>query len=220
MANHEVDSLIIQNGSETYEYSPDLSSKVSVDQGTENAGKALGIGNDGMVIPVPFSGNDFTGATESAAGVHGYVPAPTAGQQSRVLMGGGTWELPPGAKIITVSGTITNVSGSYSNTFLDDRVFADMKPIRLKLDDPQVFYGNVTVTPSSGYITISCSKVIGTSTFEVDLIKAEPGSALITSDEYNLLNNKINLILKALGLVYYNNGLYVDPDQESGGEGE
>ena len=73
----------------------DISGKVDKNQGVANAGKALGIGNDGMVTPVPFSGTDFTGATASAAGTHGYVPAPAAGDQNKVLKGGGAWATIP-----------------------------------------------------------------------------------------------------------------------------
>lgn len=68
-----------------------LNELVKKDQGVGNAGKALGIGNDGMVTPVPFSGEDFTGATAGSAGVHGYVPAPAAGDQGKILMGDGSW---------------------------------------------------------------------------------------------------------------------------------
>lgn len=73
----------------------DISGKVDKNQGTENAGKALGINNQGQVVPVPFSGDDFTGATGSTAGTHGYVPAPAAGDQNKVLKGDGTWETIP-----------------------------------------------------------------------------------------------------------------------------
>lgn len=35
--------------------------------------------------------SDFTGATASMAGAHGLVPAPSAGDESKVLFGNGTW---------------------------------------------------------------------------------------------------------------------------------
>ncbi len=69
----------------------DASGKVPIQQNVADAGKALGIGNDGRVTPVPFSGDDFTGATSSTAGVHGYVPAPAAGDQNKYLKGNGSW---------------------------------------------------------------------------------------------------------------------------------
>ena len=38
---------------------------------------------------------DLKGATASAAGVHGLVPAPAAGAQTKYLRGDGTWQTPP-----------------------------------------------------------------------------------------------------------------------------
>lgn len=38
---------------------------------------------------------DMTGATESAAGIHGQVPAPAAGDQAKFLRGDGTWANTP-----------------------------------------------------------------------------------------------------------------------------
>lgn len=40
----------------------ELQGKVDANQGAGNAGKALGIDDQGNVVPVPFSGEDFTGA--------------------------------------------------------------------------------------------------------------------------------------------------------------
>ena len=36
--------------------------------------------------------SDFTGATSSAAGVHGLVPAPAANNEEYLLTGGGSWK--------------------------------------------------------------------------------------------------------------------------------
>lgn len=41
--------------------------------------------------------SDMKGATASAAGVRGLVPAPTAGKQGQFLRGDGTWAVPPSA---------------------------------------------------------------------------------------------------------------------------
>lgn len=48
--------------------------------------------------------SDFTGATSSAAGAHGLVPAPAAGDQGKVLKGDGTWGAVPTATSSTVGG--------------------------------------------------------------------------------------------------------------------
>lgn len=170
----------------------DISGKVNVYQGTGNAGKALGIGNDGNVTPVPFSGDDFTGATESTAGVHGYVPAPAAGDQAKVLTGGGTWEVSPGAKMITVDlTTISNVSGSYTGTTSDERITSDMKPVTLILGTPSAVRAKPTVTCNNGSITFSCSDVVGTTTATVSVIKVIDDPLVVTSTEFDVLNNRI-----------------------------
>lgn len=78
----------------------DLSTgKLDNNQGTANAGKFLGIGADGKAAPVeaPSGGvsDPMKGATASAAGAAGLVPAPAAGDQGKVLYGDGTWKTPP-----------------------------------------------------------------------------------------------------------------------------
>lgn len=90
---------------------------VAANQGIANYGKALGIDNDGSVIPVPFSGDDFTGATSSTAGVHGYVPAPAAGDQDKILMGDGTWsdEIPERLEAVENVCTDTTVTIAVSD---------------------------------------------------------------------------------------------------------
>lgn len=86
----------------------DISGKVDKNQGTQNAGKALGIGSDGLVTPVAFSGEDFTGATASSDGVHGYVPAPLTGDQTKVLMGDGTWSADIPNRLAAVENVYTD----------------------------------------------------------------------------------------------------------------
>lgn len=49
--------------------------------------------------------NDMTGATASAAGTHGLVPAPAAGKQTSFLRGDGTWVVP----------TDTNTTYTFAN---------------------------------------------------------------------------------------------------------
>lgn len=46
--------------------------------------------------------SDFSGATSSAAGAHGLVPAPSAGDQEKVLHGDGTWK-DAAAKLVEMS---------------------------------------------------------------------------------------------------------------------
>lgn len=57
-------------------------------------------------IPAYVSGqlpSDMTGATSSAAGTHGLVPAPAAGDQGKVLMGDGTWKNLPSPELVEMA---------------------------------------------------------------------------------------------------------------------
>lgn len=58
--------------------------------------------------------SDFTGATSSASGTHGLVPAPTSGEEDYVLTGDGTWE--------NINTTATRTTTSYTfNIRLGDK---------------------------------------------------------------------------------------------------
>ena len=52
--------------------------------------------------------SDFTGASASKAGVHGFVPAPAAGNQNKFLRGDGTWQ---------VAGEVTGVKGNAETSY-------------------------------------------------------------------------------------------------------
>lgn len=54
--------------------------------------KTDGNGNPAWRDDANTTYNDFTGATSSAAGAHGLVPAPTAGSQGKFLRGDKTWQ--------------------------------------------------------------------------------------------------------------------------------
>ena len=47
--------------------------------------------------------NDFTGATASTAGAHGLVPAPSAGDEGKVLFGNGAWGALPSVDLSVLS---------------------------------------------------------------------------------------------------------------------
>lgn len=58
--------------------------------------------DDTVVAELSDLPTDFTGATSSVAGAHGLVPAPSAGDQDKVLHGDGTWA-EPAAKLVEMS---------------------------------------------------------------------------------------------------------------------
>ena len=55
--------------------------------------------------------SDMKGATASAAGVHGLVPAPAAGKQEQFLRGDGVWAAPPSASYTHPSSGVS--AGTY-----------------------------------------------------------------------------------------------------------
>lgn len=135
--------------------------------------------------------DDFTGATASTAGAHGLVPAPAAGDQTKVLTGDGTWKVSPGAKVYEKTVTITNVSGAYSQTFVDENISADMKAVELEVNRSYVFGDSIIVTPNDGSVTIACNDVAGTDTIKISLIKVIDDPTAVTSTEFTILNNRL-----------------------------
>lgn len=133
----------------------------------------------------------FTGATSSAAGTSGYVPAPAIGDQTKVLTGNGTWQVSPGAKVVVVNGEMVNGSGFYVETILNNLVTADMKAIYLELGNPAAFLDQIVISTGDGYITITCQNVSGSSTIKVSLLKVIDDPTAITTTEYDELNNNI-----------------------------
>ena len=61
----------------------------------------------------------FKGATSSAAGGTGLVPAPTAGQQTRFLRGDGTWQTPPNTTYNNATTSTDGLMSSEDKTKLD-----------------------------------------------------------------------------------------------------
>lgn len=73
--------------------------------------------DDKMFVNVPWTDTDttysvFTGATTTAAGTTGLVPAPTTGQSTRYLCSDGTWNIPTG----TIYNGSTTISVKPSTT--------------------------------------------------------------------------------------------------------
>lgn len=55
-------------------------------------GNNLSVDASGNLSATDTTYSDFTGATSSAAGAHGLVPAPSAGDEGKALHGDGTWK--------------------------------------------------------------------------------------------------------------------------------
>lgn len=129
----------------------------------------------------------MTGADSSTAGTKGLVPAPTAGQQNLVLTGAGSWQVSPGAKLYSVSGTMTGTTLTIS----DDYITADMKCIMIEIGTPSAFNDKIHVLPANGGVTISCTSFSGSSTVTATLQKVISDPTTATSTEFDVLNNRI-----------------------------
>ena len=66
--------------------------------------------------------------------------------------------------------SVTNTSGSYSNTFTDLNVKEYMKPILLEYSNVDAFGADIEVTAGAGTLKIECSSVSGSSDVTVTLI--------------------------------------------------
>lgn len=130
----------------------------------------------------------FTGATSSAAGTKGLVPAPASGAQNKVLGGDGTWKtvqtsgvsgstdpVSSGAlykceclKISTGSTVVTSLPYTFSNSLIE----SDMVCINSELGTPSSQTSDWTVDTANGTATISGSISSTGTTITLYLIKS------------------------------------------------
>ena len=163
---------------------------------TPSGGTVTDVQEDGTSILSSGVANilTMTGASSSSAGTKGLVPAPSSGDQAKVLTGGGTWQESPGAKAYVVELAVTNTSGSYTTTVQDENITASMKAVELEVTRPYVFGDAITVTPANGSYTVSCPNVSGTDTIKISFLKVIADPTAVTSTEFDLLNNRITAI--------------------------
>lgn len=175
-------------------YPPNMTGATSSAAGAAGLVPAPAAGDNGKFLKGDGSWDDvpdpqvMTGATSSTAGTSGLVPAPAAGDVMKVLTGSGSWQPAPGARIIQIETTVTNTSGAYTNTILDDRVSDDMKAISLEIANPYAFNDKITVTCNTGSLTFSCDDVTGTSAVKINVIKASSNTLVVTSEEFDILD--------------------------------
>ena len=97
----------------------------------------------------------------------------------------------PGAKLVSATVTVTNTSGSYSNTFIDERIATSMRAFQLEIEDPSVFNDKISITTSDGSFTIACDEVAGETDVTVGFLKIADDPTAISSTEFTTLNNRI-----------------------------
>lgn len=91
--------------------------------------------------------SDMTGATASAAGTHGLVPAPEAGKQASFLRGDGTWVVPANTTYAAMKGATSSAAGTAG---LVPAPAAGKQASYLRGDGTWVVPTNTTYTAGSG----------------------------------------------------------------------
>lgn len=97
----------------------------------------------------------------------------------------------PGAKLVSATVTVTNTSGSYSNTFIDERIATSMRAFQLEIEDPSVFNDKISITTADGSFTIACDSVAGETDVTIGFLKIADDPTAVTSSEFTILNNRI-----------------------------
>ena len=148
----------------------------------------------------------FTGATSSAEGTAGLVPAPLATSKKKFLCSDGSWSEETGAKLIVRDlDDVTGNGGSYTHTTYIEDVTSDMKAVMIEVSDADVFQGSIDITIVDGAITLECDAVNGTSEVTVSMMFVANANEL-TSAEFDVLANRISNIAN---LIYPVGSIYM-----------
>ena len=138
--------------------------------------------------------SEFEGATSSAGGSKGLVPAPLAGAQHKFLCADGDWADAPGSQTyVETVGPLTPTNGVLNQNFPVSYVLAEMKAIQVEPSDASVFMDTLTVTMSEGNINVSCPNMTGTcqSMAITFVLRSSAQGETITSSEFNILATRI-----------------------------
>lgn len=120
-----------------------------------------------MDLPSVVEGSVMQGATESAAGVAGYVPAPQAGDQNKFLRGDGTWQ--------NVTAGVAKDSSKYKVTnglFADTLVNYREEEIRIMFTDSSTFtlqQSGANADPNTYYVGFKAYAPDGATHFKESL---------------------------------------------------
>lgn len=155
------------SGTTKYSLKVATSSEIGGVKPGTTSGKTYGVAvaaDGSMTVNVPWENtkySDMTGATASAAGTHGLVPAPAAGKQTSFLRGDGTWVVPNDTNTwrqINVNGTQLKGTGTATGA------------VNFKNGS------NVTITGSGNDITIAAASANNAA------LKDTSGQTIFTAD--------------------------------------
>ena len=123
-----------------------------------------GISQDanGNITPAKKTVATMTGASDSANGAAGLVPAPQMGDEEKYLRGDGTWqEGGGGSGSATVLRCDMGTISSLPATKNFGSVTSDMTVIFSEIGDPTAFESALTVTTATGSVTVSGTMATG-----------------------------------------------------------
>lgn len=125
-----------------------------------NGGNADTVNGHTVNVDVPVGAkftdttyNDMTGATSSAAGTHGLVPAPTSGSQAKFLRGDGTWQTPPNTTYNKATAAADGLQSKEDFAKLNAFQNADKYALKTDIAGAYKYKGSVpnqSVLPASG----------------------------------------------------------------------
>lgn len=135
--------------------------------------KAGTTAKDADWIVVQNNADTMKGATASAAGTRGFVPAPAAGDQSKVLSGAGTW-------VTNTDVNVTNTLNTTAKAYLTGTTSATTNT------GSQVFDTGVFLTTTAGELqATNFVGKINNHTVNVDV----PANAVFTDTTYDAITN-------------------------------
>lgn len=129
-----------------------------------------------MDLPSVVEGSVMQGATESTAGVVGYVPAPQAGDQNKFLRGDGTWQ--------NVTAGVVKDSSKYKVTnglFADTLVNYREEEIRIMFTDSSAFtlqQSGANADPNTYYVGFKAYAPDGATHFKESLAETMTDNTL------------------------------------------
>ena len=98
--------------------------------------------------------SDFTGATSSTAGANGLVPAPSAGDENKVLKGDGTWAtIDSGTTIFYTDSIYDQTFHLFKDSALTE--YANYRDVNTAFDNGSVVFASVG-TYSTNFYSIEC----------------------------------------------------------------